>query len=223
MWPRGASTGGSARWEGARQRGIATHDIGAIAFYSGRRVIDVVGLVLPEATVHLNTPGYVGYLERLFQRKGVTHVAVLRNWLEVDNVPPLFVADPEPELMQVFRWQPGRAHLVPPRVSAMRRQAAAGMRHNPAAAIELLKQVSFMDPQSSTTWALVGITAEAAGAIRAGDAVVSRNSITAEIAEIQSAGGAPRAHWLRQYTGSLRHWSCCKHSIHSCVFGATRF
>lgn len=88
---------------------IATHDVGAIGFYSRRRIVDLVGVVRPEVVAHLGDPRW---LEALLARERVTHVAALRNWIEVANVPAVFVADPRPEILEVFPWIPGRARLV---------------------------------------------------------------------------------------------------------------
>lgn len=143
---------------------VATHDVGAIAFYSGRRVVDMVGVVLPEAVVHLNQPNYLPYLTELFTREKVTHVATLRNWCEVVNVEPLFVADPQPEIMEVYPWVPGRTHLMPKEASSLNGQAAAALRQqNLAGALGLLERSITIDPESSRTWMLLGVAREFAG------------------------------------------------------------
>jgi len=142
---------------------IATHDIGAIAFYSRRKVVDIVGLVLPEVTVHLHTPGYFKYLRSLFKKEGVTHLAVLRNWLELDNIAPLHVADPRPEVMEVYAWQPQLAHLVPPEIVRKRHQAEALL--GEGRAMEALRSLDLLtrkDPRGARGWLLRGHAAEAA-------------------------------------------------------------
>ncbi|MEE2775419.1 MAG: tetratricopeptide repeat protein [Acidobacteriota bacterium] len=143
---------------------VATHDIGAIAFYSGRKVVDVVGLTLPEATVHLNTPGYPSYLSDLFSRSRVTHVAVLRNWLEVDNADAIFLAVAEPEYMEVFKWREGQTHLVETFVSGARAMAARTLRAgNFETAEAQAAQVVELDPRSARSWTLRGYAALRAG------------------------------------------------------------
>ena len=146
---------------------VAAHDIGAIAFYSGRKVVDIVGLVLPEAVVHLHTPGYPAYLADLFERSGVTHIAALRNWLEIDNDRALFLAEPEPELMEIFAWRPGRTHIVEPRVTQARELSWRHLQSgNTAVALQALARVTELDPLSARSW-----TARGRGELQSGQAV----------------------------------------------------
>jgi tetratricopeptide (TPR) repeat protein len=142
---------------------IATHDVGAIAFYSGRRVVDIVGVVLPEAVRHLWSRDYVDYLADLFRRTGVTHLALLRDWLEAVNVEPLFVADPEPEVMEVYPWIPGRTHLVPTRATSLNAQAYGEVqRRNLAGAYALFRESLALDDENCRTWLLLGVAHETA-------------------------------------------------------------
>ena len=91
---------------------VATHDIGAIGYYSQREIVDIAGLVSPDVVAHVRQPDFTAYLADLFARRHVTHVAMLREWMQVSNVAPLFVADPEPEILEVYAWIPGVTHLV---------------------------------------------------------------------------------------------------------------
>jgi hypothetical protein len=142
---------------------IAAHDVGAIAFYSGRRVVDMLGVVKPEVIPHVHRPDYLPYINALFSREHVTHLVVLRNWWEVVNVEPLFVADPAPEVMEVFPWIPGRTHIMPEQASLLDRRAAGALRQeNPAAALEPLARSLALDPESSRTWLLAGAAREQA-------------------------------------------------------------
>ena len=86
---------------------VATHDIGAIAFYSQRRIVDITGLVTPEVVPHILKPDYIPFLERLFAARHVTYLAVLQEWQAVDNQTPLFEADPNPEVLDIYDWRPG--------------------------------------------------------------------------------------------------------------------
>ena len=143
---------------------VATHDIGAIAYYSRRRVIDMVGLVRPEVIEHLHTPGYTAFIEGLLKRTGVSFVATLRNWVEVDNAKPLFLADPKPEIMEVYRWTTGRTHLVDPTVTAMRTDAARLLQSGDAlAALSVMREANLKDQGSARSWALTGRAAVDAG------------------------------------------------------------
>src|ERR1041384_2416945 len=96
---------------------VATHDIGAIGFYSGRRVVDMVGLVSPEM---IDNIGSLDKLMRFLIRRKVTRLAVLRNWFEVVNENPLFQTDElSPEIMEVFPFDPARTHFTPGVVGEM--------------------------------------------------------------------------------------------------------
>lgn len=88
---------------------VATHDVGAIAYYSGKRIVDMVGLISPEMIQLMgNLDGLTGFLNK----KHATHLAVLRNWFEVDNQDPVFQTDIQhPEIMEVFRYD-GKAHIL---------------------------------------------------------------------------------------------------------------
>ncbi len=94
---------------------IATHDVGAIAFYSGKRIVDMVGLISPEMIQNI---GNLDKLRESLVQQKVTHLAVLRNWFEVVNVNALFQTDEQkPEIMEVFPYDPGRVHITSQRVN----------------------------------------------------------------------------------------------------------
>jgi tetratricopeptide (TPR) repeat protein len=93
--------------DGAR---IATHDVGAIAYYSGKQIVDMVGLISPEMISRIGSlDGLIGFMNSMH----VTHLALLRNWFEVDNQNPLFSTDPNnPEIMEVFDYNPKNVHFL---------------------------------------------------------------------------------------------------------------
>lgn len=89
---------------------VATHDVGAIAFYSGRRIVDMVGLISPEMIENI---GNLNGLKTFMSRQGTTHLALLRNWFEVVNVNPVFQTDERfPEIVEVFEYNPARIHFT---------------------------------------------------------------------------------------------------------------
>ncbi len=134
---------------------LATHDIGAIAFYSYRRVVDMVGLVSPEM---INNIGRFDLLMQFLVRSKVTHLAVLRNWFEVVNEQPLFETDPtHPEIMEVFRFDPARTHFTSQEATRLNDAGeyylATG---NPSVALQLFRRALTLDPQSARSNFLVG-------------------------------------------------------------------
>jgi hypothetical protein len=69
---------------------IATHDIGAIAFYSERKIIDMAGLITPELIDQINKPLYSEYLNNYLSIHKADYLVTLRNWFEVVNDKPFF-------------------------------------------------------------------------------------------------------------------------------------
>lgn len=136
---------------------VATHDVGAIAFYSRRRIVDTVGLVSPEVVPWIGRPGYVDSLAALFTRRGVTRVAAFDEWLAVDDVEPLFTANAGPEVMRVFPWRAERTHLMSEEVARLGRAAtdalAAG---DDETALAALRQALALDRGSARLWVLLG-------------------------------------------------------------------
>ena len=165
---------------------VATHDIGAIAFESHRRVIDMAGLVTPEVIPHLRTPGYAAYLESLFVRRHVTYVAVLQDWQGVDGVLPVFDADAEPEWLRVYDWREKDAHLVSEAVLAGEREALAAMRAGRTdLAITRLRAVLATDPRAATAWSLYGAALDRAG--HGGDAAAAFRTALAHFPALADA------------------------------------
>lgn len=80
---------------------ITTHDIGAFGYYSGRRIVDLVGLVDPGMIPYLHKSGTAQAL----RKRGVTYAALLDNWYEIPNENTVFVnAPPKSEIMRVYNF-----------------------------------------------------------------------------------------------------------------------
>lgn len=93
---------------------IATHDIGAIGFYSGRKLVDVAGLINPELNGKLNEYSYSQIMTDYCIRHNVTYLAFLSEWYTVSNQIPVF-STPEnlvSEVMNVFKFNPGKTHVL---------------------------------------------------------------------------------------------------------------
>ena len=93
---------------------IATHDVGAIGYYSGRKIVDVAGLVTPELINKINDLDYVNYMKEFLNKNGVTHLAFLREWYRVINQKPLFTTIYRlgPEVMDVYEYIPGKTNIL---------------------------------------------------------------------------------------------------------------
>lgn len=134
---------------------VATHDVGALAYYSDRRIVDMVGLISPEMIQNI---GRIDRLLEYLKGQNVTHLAVLRSWFEIDNVHPLFVTDElRPEIMEVFRFDPGRMHFTNQTASMLSERArlelAAG---NIPPAGAMLEQALQYDANSARIHLLLG-------------------------------------------------------------------
>jgi len=136
---------------------IATHDVGAMAFYSRRRIIDLAGLVSPEVVPHLGRPDYERYLDTMLPARGVTHVAVLENLAPIDNQRPVFEAVAAPEFLHVYEYRPGVTHFIPLAAQALNDSATdlAVAGHTPEAEQALRRSLA-IDDRASTTWTLLG-------------------------------------------------------------------
>ncbi len=153
---------------------VATHDIGAIGFYSGRRVIDMVGLVSPEMIPNLHN---LDSLTAFLARGHVTHLAVLRSWFEIVNVNPLFQTDEaHPEIMEVFPFDPSRIHVVPGNVSGIEQLGLSYLANGESrTAISLFMAAIRLDPLSSRLHMNLGLAYMSAGRIGEAEASLGRS------------------------------------------------
>ncbi len=84
---------------------VATHDVGAIGFITGRRVIDLVGLLDGRAIGISRSPEKIkSYLDE----SGCDYVAVLNSWFAVEGGELLFETPKNTRVrFQVFKYGPG--------------------------------------------------------------------------------------------------------------------
>ncbi|NOS85560.1 MAG: hypothetical protein HOP31_10505 [Ignavibacteria bacterium] len=136
---------------------IATHDVGAIAYYSDRKIVDVVGLINPEFITKLNTKEFAGFVQEQIIKQNVSYMAFLREWFQVVNQPALFTAGENAfEIMQVFKYIPGKTHLLSTEVNSGIQyvsQLIASKQYPQA--MNVLKQLAALDPNSSMTYLMM--------------------------------------------------------------------
>ena len=144
---------------------IATHDIGAIAYYGKRKILDMVGLVTPEIIPHIRDEQFNTYLEQYLNRNKITHIAVLTSWLEIVNSNSLFSPVNSPEIIEVHAYAPGKTHIQSHAVSAYNNEAIrlAIQQKNYEPALKLLEQARSMDAASSQTLLYLGAVYEMSG------------------------------------------------------------
>lgn len=144
---------------------IATHDVGAIAYYSNRKVVDVVGLINPEFIVKLNTKEFVGFVEEQIRKQNVSYLAFLQEWFQVVNQPSLFTAgDNNFEIMQIYKYDPQRTHILSAEVNGGV-QYVFGLLNKKQyqQAVNTLNQLIAMDPKSSLTYYLMAFASSSIG------------------------------------------------------------
>lgn len=140
---------------------IGTHDVGAIAFYSQRKIVDVAGLVTPELINKLHDKNYVEYMREYLKKNNVAYLAFLREWYRVVNQTPLFIS-PEgapQEIMEVFKFNPDSTHILSKEVNSGVDYVGQfinqkGMQNQ---ALNVLNQMLAMDNKSSLTYYLMSI------------------------------------------------------------------
>jgi tetratricopeptide (TPR) repeat protein len=140
---------------------IATHDVGAIGFYCGRKIVDVAGLVTPELISKINDKDYNIYLTEFLKKSGVTYLAFLREWYRVVNQNPLFstIEVSNFETMEVFKFVPDKTHILIAEAKDRNMYAMEmmGKRNTQALqqAMQVLQGSLTVDPQSSYTYYLI--------------------------------------------------------------------
>lgn len=156
---------------------VGTHDVGAIAFYSDRKVVDVVGLINPEFIPKLNTKEFTGFVQEQLKKQNVSYVAFLREWFQVVNQPPLLTAgDKNFEIMQIYRYTPDKTHILSSEVnSGMEYVGGLLGKGQFQQAIGVLNQLVTMDPNSSVTYYLLAYCYTKLGNI----ALAEKNLLTA--------------------------------------------
>jgi arabinofuranosyltransferase len=150
---------------------IATHDVGAVAFYSDRKIVDVVGLINPEFIPKLNSKEFVGFVQQQMKKQNVSYVAFLKEWFQVVNQPQLFSAGENNfEIMEIYKYSPDSTHILSSEVNSGIRYAGeilAAKQYKQAATV--LNQVLTMDPNSSLTYYMLAYTYSALGDAKASE------------------------------------------------------
>jgi hypothetical protein len=112
---------------------IGTHDVGAIAYYSDRKIVDIVGLINPEFSEKIHDKNFSVFVEQQLKKMNVSYVAFIKEWFQVTNQSPLFTAGEKGrEMFEVYRYDPQRTHILSIEVNSTVRYA-----------IELLQQKQY--------------------------------------------------------------------------------
>jgi tetratricopeptide (TPR) repeat protein len=136
---------------------IATHDIGAIAYYTRRRILDVAGLVSPQFTDHLFDADFNKFMLSEMKKANVGYIAFIREWYQVVNTNPLFSGGENgEEILQVHKFDPEKTHILSREVngSVMYAMQLFGAKQVPQAEQLIMKLIA-ADPLSSFTYFLL--------------------------------------------------------------------
>lgn len=144
---------------------IATHDVGAIAYYSDRKIVDVVGLINPEFIPKLNSKEFAGFVLEQMRKQNVNYAAFLKEWFQIVNQPPLFTAgDNGFEIMEIYKFDPDSTHMLSTEVNSGIMYAGEMLRAKQyKQAINALNQLAAMDPRSSLTFYMLAFAYSSAG------------------------------------------------------------
>ena len=135
---------------------IATHDVGALGFYSNRKIVDVAGLVTPELIKKINDVDYVNYMTKFMDDNGVTYLAFLREWYRVANQDALFTTiNLPPEVMEVYKYTPGKTKILSREVNGllMKAQTLVGKK-DAQQLLFIINRVIALDPYCSQAYVL---------------------------------------------------------------------
>jgi tetratricopeptide (TPR) repeat protein len=140
---------------------IATHDIGAAAFYSERKIIDMAGLITPELIDQISKPLFSEYLNNYLSSHKADYLVTLRNWFEVVNDKPVFLPVNSAEFLEVFKYKHLRTHIQPKTVSILNNSAVQMLQSGSIQkGIAYLNQSLRLDCHSSRTYFLLGAAYE---------------------------------------------------------------
>ena len=140
---------------------VTTHDIGAIAFYGERKIIDMAGFITPQLIDHINDRLYSEYINDYLAKNKVDYIITLRNWFEVVNDKPVFIPVNEFEFLEIFKYKELRTHIQPKEVTQIHNTAIQMLQKgNSSTALSYLNQALNMDNRSSKTYFLLGVVYE---------------------------------------------------------------
>ena len=155
---------------------IATHDVGAIGFYSQRKIVDVAGLVTPELINKISDVNYVTEMNEYLKKSGVTYLAFLREWYRVVNQTPLFTTQEisPVEIMEVYKYDPAKTNILSKMSNSLIMEVQNRLSSRNPQQIQsvgqLLNRSLQYDPNSSLTYYYIGIAGMMTNDNKAGEA-----------------------------------------------------
>lgn len=145
---------------------IATHDVGAIGYYSGRKIVDVAGLVTPELITKLNDRNYNVIMSDFMKQNSVDYLVFLQEWYRVANQNPLFSTQDSlpPEVMEIYKYKPDTTVILSGESKSINMYAIELIQQKAyQQAVNVLNRSLASSPNSSYTYFLLAFAYGAAG------------------------------------------------------------
>jgi len=142
---------------------IATHDVGAIGYYSNRKIIDVAGLITPELIDKIHDKNYSHYVTEFLKKHNVKYLIFLREWNRVVNQNPLFSSIKSnteemfpTEMMEVYEFIPDKTLILSAEANGLIMYAQDMLSQRASQqAIQVLNRCLSIEPRSSLTYYLI--------------------------------------------------------------------
>lgn len=134
---------------------VAAHDIGAIGFYSDRKIVDVAGLISPELGDYLNDENYTDYMTQYMESKGVTYTAFLREWYLLKNQKPVYMTPGKEvkEVMIVNKFIPGKSKVLSKKVNNLMMSVSPYLQDKKGdSIISIMNEAIKLDPDYSLAY-----------------------------------------------------------------------
>jgi len=139
---------------------IAVHDVGAIGYYSDRKIIDVAGLINPELIGELMDQDYNKKMAEEMKKRNVGYTAFLKEWYQVVNENPLFIGgDNNYEIIEIYKFDPQKTHILSVGVNSDVKYGIEFLNNKQyQQALSIFSQVVRMDTLSSLTYYMLACT-----------------------------------------------------------------
>ncbi|MDQ3020807.1 MAG: hypothetical protein M3R36_09590 [Bacteroidota bacterium] len=136
---------------------IATHDIGAIGFYSGREIVDIAGIVTPFIINKLPDKNYNVFMESYLKERKVKYFITMKKWYRIVNVNPVFSSrgNANFDVLNIYKYEPEKFHILSKEVNKLLHFAEYNLSKNfPSLSLKFLNQAIVLDSMSSLSFYL---------------------------------------------------------------------
>ncbi len=145
---------------------IATHDVGAVGYYSNRKIVDVAGLITPELITKLQDRNYNVIMSDFMKQNSVDYLVFLQEWYRVVNQTPLFTTQDSlpPEVMEIYKYKPDTTVILTSESRSLNMYAVELLQQQAyQQAINILNRSLASSPNSSYTYYMLAYVYGTAG------------------------------------------------------------